>query len=151
MVVFRQAGASGGYDLWVVDYSSDGFNGTNITCVFGSTASDDAPMAGDFDGDGKTDIVVYRSSASSYRWWFLRSSDGFTTSDYYTHGGSGYGDITSTCDYDGDGKMDISIWRPSSTAYWYIYWSFNNYTDMNYFQHGSGNIHNVVDRVWQAK
>jgi hypothetical protein len=68
----------------------------------------------DFDGDGKTDISVYRPDASSV-WYVLPSLN----SVFY---GVGFGlpdDIITPGDFDGDGKTDYGIFRPS-TGTWYI-------------------------------
>lgn len=61
----------------------------------------------DFDGDGKTDLSVFRSTAGD--WYVQRSTAGF----WATHFGTS-GDVITPSDYDGDGKTDIAIFRPAS-------------------------------------
>jgi peptidyl-Asp metalloendopeptidase len=70
-----------------------------------------APLvADDFDGDGKTDIGIYRGGT----WFILRSSDGGTTAVGW--GGLAQ-DIPVPKDYDGDGKADVAVYRDGT---WYI-------------------------------
>ena len=75
--------------------------------------ANDLPAQGDFDGDGKTDIVVYRPSAGV--WYILRSSDGSV--DYASWGIAE--DLPVAADYEGDGRTDVSVFRPS-TGVWYV-------------------------------
>ncbi|MEP7148733.1 MAG: FG-GAP-like repeat-containing protein, partial [Acidobacteriota bacterium] len=67
----------------------------------------------DFDGDGRADISVFRSSTN--RWYELFSSDGTVAEE--TFGLSG--DIVVPADFDGDGKTDEAIFRPSNGQWWY--------------------------------
>ncbi len=67
----------------------------------------------DFDGDGKTDISIYRTSAGE--WWYLQSSDGGNRAFQF---GSPTDEIVPA-DYTGDGKTDLAIFRPS-TSEWFV-------------------------------
>jgi uncharacterized delta-60 repeat protein len=67
----------------------------------------------DFDGDGKTDISVFRPSVGE--WYYQRSSNSAVN-------GAQFGSPTDKpvpADYTGDGKTDIAFFRPSSGE-WYI-------------------------------
>ena len=70
---------------------------------------------GDFDGDGKTEIALYRPATGV--WYILKSSTNFTCYDAYPFGVST--DVPVSGDYDGDGKNDIAVYRPA-TGVWYI-------------------------------
>ncbi|HEX8735811.1 MAG TPA: M36 family metallopeptidase [Pyrinomonadaceae bacterium] len=65
----------------------------------------------DFDGDGKTDLSVFRPSDTV--WYLQRSQAGFTAVQFGVAS-----DVLTPGDYDGDGKADIAVWRPSSGT-WY--------------------------------
>jgi hypothetical protein len=67
----------------------------------------------DFDGDGKTDAAVFRSSDGL--WSFINSSDGVVRTQQLGM----TGDKLVPGDYDGDNKTDVAVWRPSNGT-WYI-------------------------------
>ena len=67
---------------------------------------------GDFDGDGRRDIAVYRPASGT--WFWLKSSSNFTAYDYRGWGVQAQGDVPAPGDYDGDGKTDLCVFRPAS-------------------------------------
>ena len=76
-------------------------------------ASSDLAVAADYDGDGRTDIAIFRPSTGA--WYIINSNSGVATTA--TWGAAG--DVPDAGDYDGDGKADVAIYRPSSGA-WFI-------------------------------
>jgi hypothetical protein len=86
----------------------------------------------DFDGDGKTDVVVYRPSDGT--WHILNSSTNYTTSNTYQWGIST--DVSVPGDYDGDGKTDPVVYRPS-TATFFVLNSSTNHTTSSIYQLGT--------------
>ena len=67
----------------------------------------------DFDGDGKTDLSVFRPSEGN--WYLNRSTAGFTV--------AGWGlstDQLAPGDFDGDNKTDLAVFRPSTGAWWIL-------------------------------
>jgi hypothetical protein len=75
----------------------------------------------DYDGDGRTDITVYRSSSGE--WLSVRSSTGTPTGWWW--GAPAYQDQPVPADYDGDGRADVAVYR-RSTGEWFIHRSSDN-------------------------
>ncbi|MEZ5425712.1 MAG: cytochrome c peroxidase [Pyrinomonadaceae bacterium] len=80
--------------------------------VFSQSASIIKPHT-DFDGDGRTDISIFRTPVG--QWWYYRSSDGGNSA--FQFGSST--DRIVPADYTGDGKTDVAIFRPSSGE-WFV-------------------------------
>ncbi len=73
----------------------------------------------DFDGDGRSDISVYRPSEGN--WYQLRSTQGFLVQRFGVPT-----DSIMPADYDGDGKTDVAVFRKGENSTWYILNSSNN-------------------------
>ncbi|MDQ4134046.1 MAG: plastocyanin/azurin family copper-binding protein [Actinomycetota bacterium] len=78
-----------------------------VITVAGETGPEKAPPA-DFDGDGDTDVSLFRPSSG---YWFV---NGGATTQFGTTG-----DIPVPGDYDGDGDTDVAVYRPSN-GYWFV-------------------------------
>ncbi|MCP4216250.1 MAG: hypothetical protein GY765_16500 [bacterium] len=94
VAAFRDTAVTGSDDYYI-------FHGSNHD-------SNGSVTMGDFDGDGNSDIAIFR--ASTGRWCVRGSASvGWGTST----------DIPVPGDYDGDGDTDIAIYRPS-TGRWCV-------------------------------
>jgi subtilase family serine protease len=69
----------------------------------------------DFDGDGKTDLSVWRPHDGN--WQIINSTDNSTRIQFW--GGQDNGDSLAPADYDGDGRTDIAVFR-ALEGNWYI-------------------------------
>ena len=73
----------------------------------------------DFDGDGRTDVGIFRSPAGE--WWISRS---LLLGAFAVRFGSS-SDRLAPADFTGDGRTDVAVWRPSSGE-WFILRSENS-------------------------
>lgn len=128
--VFRRGAGPGAQAVWWIRRST---TSSDFVVPFGTTGSSasngDTPVPGDYDGDGKFDIAVYRfgglSPNNSYI--ILRSSDGAVQFQQF---GNFTTDWVLPGDYDGDGKFDFAVARTGPLAgspmVWWILQSSNS-------------------------
>ncbi len=84
---------------WKITFESDDYQ-----CNLGPSAGDGRA---DFDGDGRTDLSVFRPSEGN--WYLNQSTDGFSVLNW-----GQAGDTLVPGDYDGDGKTDAAVFRPDA-------------------------------------
>ena len=110
--------ASNGFWYWIG--SSANYSYASAAGVqWGNSGLADKPLTGDVDGDGRTDLIVWRPGNGT--WYWLKSSTGYTyaTQGQAVWGNSSLGDIPTIGDFDGDGRADLAVWRTSNgTWYW---------------------------------
>jgi hypothetical protein len=100
--------------VWYVRQSSDL---SMRAFVFGLV--DDRPVLGDFDGDGATEVAIVREAANGLVWYILKSEGNQSYLQMSVQQFGVASDLPVAEDYDGDGKSDLAVYRPSN-ATWYI-------------------------------
>lgn len=79
---------------------------------WGSSTLGDFFAAADYDGDGRSDIAVFRAGT----WYIIESSTGTIRYGYFGQGG----DVPTPNDYDKDGKADLAVARSENGfRFWY--------------------------------
>lgn len=95
--------------------------------VFGDAVAPARAKFVDFDGDGKTDISVFRPSEGY--WYAIRSGDNVVTAMQFGIST----DALTPADYDGDGKVDVAVYRNGT---WFIQKSRDGFAVVPFGQAG---------------
>ncbi|MEZ5427038.1 MAG: FG-GAP-like repeat-containing protein [Pyrinomonadaceae bacterium] len=117
-------GSGANSTVWGVDLQNDKiiyagqFTATDgfTTLGIGRLLNDSVPQQKlfDYDGDGLSDVSVFRPSEN--RWYLFLSSTSSVSEKVFAISG----DIPAPADFDGDGKTDLAIFRPSTGDWWYL-------------------------------
>jgi hypothetical protein len=106
---------------------------------------DSSSLTVDFDGDGRSDFSTARYN-NPVVWRIFKSS--INTLEETTWGSSALGDFFASADYDGDGKVDIAVFR---AGVWYIIESSTGNIRYEYFgQSGDSPCANDFDKDGKA-
>lgn len=116
-VVRNTGGGSGGAVTWFIDPSQGA--APNVITPWG--ISTDFFVAGDYDGDNKTDIAIYRPAAPQVAAFYILQSQ--TSTLRVEQFGQTGDDPTIVGDYNNDGKDDVAVYRGGASAgqpsFWY--------------------------------
>ena len=108
-VVRNTGGGANGQVTWFYN-----LNGTATTEAKYWGLASDSFVSGDFDGDGKSDLAVWRSGAPTVAAFYVLNSTDFTAR-VEAFGQTG-DDPTVVGDYNGDGKTDLAVYRDGANA-----------------------------------
>ena len=113
--VFNGTDGNGIWKLYIVDDATtsagDLSGGWSIDITVGGVYGAKRFTSADFEGDGRTDVSIYRPSDSN---WWLRASTYFynQTTKWGTTN-----DVPIPGDYDGDHFTDFAVFRPSNNTW----------------------------------
>jgi hypothetical protein len=161
LAVRRDDSTIAGKTVFIILRSS---NNTFRFELFGRT--EDIPyVVGDWDGDGIDDMAVYRDGSfmggqSFFFYYPSSNTTGNPRTDFISIPWGAPGDLPMRGDFDGDGKQDAAVFRPSENV-WYIrqssngqlkvgYWGFSTdkFVPADYDGDGKTDLAVVRDGIW---
>jgi FG-GAP-like repeat len=127
--------------------NNDGVNGVDVVAmddfIYGEPRAATAHPA-DFDGDGTSDLTVFRPSSGS--WFTLNSgSNTFTAVNFGQNG-----DIPVEGDFDGDSRTDFTVFRPSEGMWFRLNSSNLQFSAVPWGQNGDKPVAADYDRDGKA-
>jgi PKD repeat protein len=99
----------------------------------------DTPLVGDFDGDGKADPAIWRSSVGA---WIIPKSSPNYSQYIFTQWGQ-QGDTPVVSDIDGDGKSDIGFYRGGLWGFLKSSQSFS-FASSQFFSWGGAGLQPII-------
>ena len=110
-------------------YIGDANTGAGIsTFSYGDFNTDYVMTPADYTGDNRADIVLARSTDTPMTWYIRNTATDATTATSFGIGSPTFtgNDLPIRGDYDGDGRHDIAVYRPSNQTFYYLRSSSNN-------------------------
>jgi hypothetical protein len=102
---------------------------TGTFIPFGQTG-DDPSIIGDYDGDGKADPAIYRPGATAGQqstFYYRGSSNNPGGNITFVPWGLN-GDVPARGDYDADGRLDLTVFRPLNGTWYSLHLATNTST-----------------------
>ena len=119
-LIFGYPTAAGTYSFTITATQGACSGSQAYTVTIGAGFASSLTVFSDFDGDGKSDLSVFRGSDGN--WLVANSGDGQLNSTPWGASYEPYNDVTVSGDYDGDGSTDLAVFRRGGehAGYWFI-------------------------------
>ncbi|HEX8999426.1 MAG TPA: putative Ig domain-containing protein, partial [Blastocatellia bacterium] len=119
-LIFGYPTAAGSYTFTITATAGACSGSKQYTVVIGAGFASSLTVFSDFDGDGKSDLSVFRGTDGS--WLVANSGNGQLQSTPWGSSAAPYYDLAVSGDYDGDGKTDQAVFRRGTdlAGYWFI-------------------------------
>ncbi|MBF8191784.1 FG-GAP repeat protein, partial [Nonomuraea sp. K274] len=107
-------------DVYVSPSTGSAFEGTSVKWHDWFAPGGETPYTGDFDGDGKDDVVAFTHGTSADVYVATSTGTGFGGGAKWHDFFSPHGEIPAVGDFDGDGKDDIATFTRGNSADVYV-------------------------------